>query len=119
EGWNTAPKIFTDIQIDSFKKLSLTTAVRYGFSNRHFNGIGRIDYHFNNKEWLGRHWVLGIEGGKYIFQYNPYNPIAPLFNSISSLLYRKNYLKIYERWNAILHAERNFGNGLKMVGQLG
>src|SRR5690606_14550914 len=57
--------------------------------------------------------------GKYIFQYNPYNPIAPLFNSISSLLYRKNYLKIYERWNAILHAERNFGNGLKMVGQLG
>src|SRR5690606_30005816 len=55
EGWNTAPKIFTDIQIDSFKKLSLTTAVRYGFSNRHFNGIGRIDYHFNNKEWLGRH----------------------------------------------------------------
>ena len=119
EGWNTAPKFRMHFKLDSFSYLSAISALRYGFSNHHFNGIARINYIKQNKEWRGRSWLVGIEGGKYVFQYNPHNPIPPLFNSISTLFYRKNYLKIYERWNGNLFVGRNFGNGLKLSGQLG
>lgn len=114
EGWNTAPRIQSYIELDSFHSLSVISALRYGFGNKHFNGIARVNYVVQNRAWKGRWWLFGAEGGKYVFQYNPYNPIQPLYNSISTLFYRKNYLKIYERWNATAFIHRNFGNGLRI-----
>jgi len=114
EGWNTAPKIFINAKVDSFHYFTSVIGARYGFSNTHFNAMGRVNYIMQNRSWRGRYWLVGAEGGKYVFQYNPHNPIAPLYNSISTLFYRKNYLKLYERWNATGFLQRNFGNGLKI-----
>lgn len=119
EGWNTAPQITWMVKLDSFHSITGKTALRYGFSNSHFNGIARVNYVAKNRDWYGRSWLVGAEGGKYVFQYNPYNPIPPLFASISALFYRKNYLKIYERWDATAFVKRNFGNGLKINAQIG
>lgn len=119
EGWNVAPKIGMRYKVDSFRQLDAITGVRYGFTNGHLNGILRLSYTVANKEWLGRYWQWGIEGGKYVFQFSPYNPILPLYNTISTLFYRKNYLKIYERTGGQFFVDRNFGNGLKLGGQFG
>ena len=119
EGWNVAPRIRSLITLDSFHSIAVISALRYGFGNKHFNGIARVNYVVQNSEWKGRWWLFGAEGGRYVFQYNPYNPIAPLYNSISTLFYRKNYLKIYERWNATVFLQRNFGNGLRINFQAG
>jgi hypothetical protein len=119
EGWNTAVKVVTRVKVDSFHYVTGKAAVRYGFANTHFNGIARLNYVVQNRSWRGRWWLFGAEGGRYVFQYNPFNPIQPLYNSISTLLYRKNYLKVYERWNATGFIDRNFGNGLRINAQFG
>ncbi len=112
EGLTLAPRIWLSFRLDTGKVLKIKLAPRYGFSNTHFNAIGDVSYTSSDRHWLTRNWVIGAEGGKYVFQYNPDNPITPLYNTVSSLFYRHNYMKIYERWTGSLYAKRNYGNGL-------
>lgn len=111
EGWNVAPRISMRKKIDSFRNFNGIVALRYGFSNTHFNAIARVNYVMNHREWQTRGWLFGVEGGSYVFQFNPYNPIPPFYNTVSTLFYRKNYLKLYERVGGSLFINRNFGNG--------
>ena len=115
EGLNISPKFFTSYRIDSTHSLTGTFALRYGFENTHFNAIGRINYIQSRKDWLGKYWSVGVEAGKYVFQFNPNNPLQALYNTISTLFYRKNYLKIYERWNGNLYFTKNQGTGLRIT----
>lgn len=119
EGFNVAPKVYWNINVDTFHTINGVVAARYGFSNEHFNGIGKLSYTARARSWRGRYWTLGAEGGKYVFQFNPNNPIEPLYNTISTLFYRNNYLKLYERWNANLFFKHNIGTGFQWSAQLG
>lgn len=114
EGLNIAPKISARIRLDSLgNSLDIKSAVRYGFSNTHFNGIARIAYVHNSKSLIGKRWDVGVRGGKYVFQFNPHNPMPPLYNTISTLFYEHNDMKIYERWDATAFYNKSYGNGLK------
>ncbi len=119
EGVNVAPKVWWKYNADTNKYVTGVFAARYGFGNKHFNGIGRVFYTRLSDDWKGRFRQIGIEAGKYVFQFNPNNPINELPNTISTLFYRKNYLKLYERWNAALLYNRSLGNGLKWEAKLG
>jgi hypothetical protein len=112
EGYNAAPKVNWKHMIDTGRYLFGDAAVRYGLSNTHFNAIGRLYYTTRDREWLNRSWLYGIEGGKYVFQYNPENPVLQWFNTYAALFGRQNDLKIYERWEAAAFVRRNYGNGL-------
>lgn len=111
EGVNIAPKALWTHTIDSQKVIEIKIGVRYGFANTRFNTMVRTSYKQESKTWEGRTWTLGIEGGKYVFQFNPQNPIPELYNSISTLFYNQNYLKLYERWTAGLFVNRDYANG--------
>lgn len=112
EGFNVAPRFSWRHKIDSSNNLHVDIATRYGFSNQHFNAVGRL-YDFNHdKTFHGRWWLYGVEGGRYVFQYNPENPVLPFINTYSALFYRENDLKIYERWDASAFLSHNYGNGL-------
>lgn len=113
EGLNIAPKMDWRHFVDTGKYLHGSVATRYGFSNTHFNAIAKLYYTTNDRNWRGRQWLYGIEGGKYVFQYNPDNPVTEWFNTYSALLYRQNDLKIYERWDAAAYLGRKYGNGLE------
>jgi len=112
EGLNIAPKFHFRHTIDTGKYLYTDLALRYGFSNTHFNAIARAYYVKDDREWIGRRWIVGGEAGKYVFQYDRDNPVSEWFNTYSALLYRENDLKIYERWDATAFVKRNYGNGL-------
>lgn len=112
EGLNVSPNIYWKHMLDTGNYLTTRAAFRYGFSNQHFNAIGGIAYTHENKEWIGKSWQIGVDGGSYVFQYNAGNPIEPTYNAISTLLYRKNHMKIYERIQASIFLNRNHGNGL-------
>jgi len=112
EGFNVAPKINWKHTVDTGKILYGDVAARYGFSNTHFNLIGRLYYMTRDKSFLNRSWLYGIEGGKYVFQYDPDNSVLPWFNTYADLFYRQNDLKIYERKDASAFLRRNYGNGL-------
>lgn len=72
--------------------------VRYGFSNSHFNTFGdlTIRNRKKNNNIRNRYWKLS--GGKRVSQFNHDNPIDPLANAVSTLLYKRNFMKIYENW---------------------
>lgn len=112
EGFNVAPKLNFKRKLDTGKTLVADLALRYGFSNERFNAIGRVYYTTRDRQWLNRTWLLGVEGGRYVFQFNPDNPVIPMFNTYRSLFARENDLKIYERSELSIVARRNYGNGL-------
>jgi hypothetical protein len=112
EGFNLAPKLTWQHFVDTGKRLYTELAARYGFSNTHFNAIGRVYYMQQDRTFLNRSWVYGFEGGKYVFQYSAANPVLPWFNTYAALLYRVNDLKLYERWDATAYVARNYGTGL-------
>lgn len=89
------------------RELSFTPHVRYGFSNEHFNAYVTLNYH-SRSNWRGitndagddassfRSNNFSLSGGRRISQFNKGNPISPLFNSIYTLFFNHNYMKIYE-----------------------
>jgi hypothetical protein len=112
EGVNVAPKVEWLHDLAKGKYLAGADIVRYGFSNRHFNAIGRLTYIQEDTKWRGRYWLVGGSFGKYVFQYDYDNSVFPLFNTISALFWDDNELKIYEQWVNALYVGRNYGNGL-------
>ena len=111
EGLSVAPKLDWAHRVDTGKTLHGVVAVRYGFHNTYLNSIAKLEYTDRDRELRGRRWTLGVQGGKYLFQYNPQNPIPPVFNSVSTLFWSENDLKLYERWEGTVYYKRQFGNG--------
>jgi len=118
EGFNLAPKVYWQHFVDTGKYLHTEAAVRYGFSNTHFDAIGRMYYTVNDRKWRSRSWLYGADVGRYVFQYDPENPVIPIMNTASALFLRQNDLKLYERNELTGYVKRNYGNGLKWEARL-
>lgn len=72
------------------RSLTISPVFRYGFSNRQF--MSKLSIYVQNNRMR-----LSLEGGRYIQQFNPENPIHPVVNSLTTLLLEQNFMKIYER----------------------
>lgn len=115
EGWVVSPSATWTKRLDSteFRKLiSVTGQARYGFSSKDFYGRINARYRFG-KAYPS---TITAAGGKYIFQFNNANPISGLMNTLSSLIWESNYLKIYEAWYAHVGYSKGLGNGLHFLG---
>jgi hypothetical protein len=53
-----------------------------------------------------------ISGGKRISQFNHDDPIDPLTNELYTLLFKKNYMKLYENWFGAIEYNNRFENGI-------
>ncbi|NOT74851.1 MAG: carboxypeptidase-like regulatory domain-containing protein [Cyclobacteriaceae bacterium] len=71
-------------------RLEITPIARYAFDRDVFSGILRADYRSQKRR-------ITLEGGRYVQQYNPEDPIHPIINTFSTLLFKDNLMKIYER----------------------
>lgn len=68
--------------------------VRYGFASK--QTYGTLD--IRRSVTKGRSsQTLGLTGGSYIYQFNGDNPISGLVNSIYSVWFKQNYMKLYEQ----------------------
>ena len=94
EGYNLTYGLRYDGNYKGRKRLSFGPDVRYSFARNKVTGRGVMEYRFGERLTPGR--IYG-EGGKYVVQYNHAEPIHPIVNSFMSLLFSKNYMKIYER----------------------
>lgn len=115
EGFDIAPKLHWKHFVDTGKTLMGDMALRYGFSNKHFNSVARLYYVTRDREFPSRQWLYGIEGGQYVYQYNPHNPVSVWFNTYTALLYRQNELKLYERRDAAVYISRIYGTGISWM----
>jgi hypothetical protein len=98
------------------KHLTVMPSLRYGFSNKHFNGAVEAVLRTRDFEPQGKLrrevWNIGI--GRRVTQFNKESPIMPLINSISTLLYGDNLMKIYENVFATAGFTKRFESGLRL-----
>lgn len=84
------------------------TSLRYGVAERAFRPSVELQYRYrpvtDARVWL--------EGGRQIRDINSTDPIAPLVNSVYTLLLNQNYLKLYERDYAAVRWQAEVVNGL-------
>ncbi|HZH36698.1 MAG TPA: DUF5686 family protein [Flavisolibacter sp.] len=85
---------------------------RYGFANSHFNSYGTFTIRPKGESYRNR--SLQFSGGKMVQQFNRENPIDEFTNTISTLLYRRNYIKLYEAWFGKAEYNTSFENGLRL-----
>lgn len=96
--------------------LSILPHLRYGFSNKHFNGWLEVRLRSRDYEGMGKikqsSWSFA--GGSRVTQFNRESPILPLINTISTLVYGDNFMKTYENTFGSVGYSRKFENGLQL-----
>lgn len=100
EGFNINLSGTLKHEFDSLRKsFQVTPVVRYGFSSEDLYSTIRLAYSNKREGGFSR---VAVEGGRFVAQFNEDEPIHPHINTFSSLLFRKNYMKIYEKQYAQL-----------------
>lgn len=104
EGWNLD---FTGTLLwrnDTTSRLRISPFVRYGFASN--TVYGKLETQFGVGDRTQRN-TFRIKGGSYIEQFNP-DVVDPLWNSIYTLFFRKNYMKLYQKEYIDLSWARRF-----------
>ncbi|MAN87131.1 MAG: membrane receptor RagA [Algoriphagus sp.] len=86
------------------KSFNVEPEFRYGFSSK--KAYGTVDFRWSRTLPIsGTSW--GIQGGRYIYQFNGGEPINEQVNALYSILFRQNYMKLYEqRFGRVYWAHR-------------
>ena len=94
QGWNSRVGISYNKWFDDNRVTFFTAKVNatYGVSDDRLRFDGLITKRFNFKDKL----TLTLEGGSKVTQFNSNEPIKPIINSISTLFFERNYMKVYE-----------------------
>ncbi|OXB07877.1 DUF5686 and carboxypeptidase regulatory-like domain-containing protein [Flavobacterium pectinovorum] len=96
------------------KSTSVKTIFNYGFSDERFRVIGEFNHKFNNINYA----TIGISGGTKVAQFNAAEPISKFVNSISSLFFKDNYIKLYNLEFAQINYAQDVANGINLNGKL-
>jgi hypothetical protein len=91
-------------------RLSVTPELHYGFSNKHFNPNLAIGYRYGKKYFNS----ITISGGRKVYQIDNRNPISAYSNTIGSLLWERNFMKLYEAGVASINYTKGLGEGFTM-----
>lgn len=98
----------------SRRSLTVTPVIRYGFSNHHLNAYSGITYNYGKKYFSS----INFSGGKRVYQFNNSNPILALDNTLATLFWERNYMKLYEAWFGRLGIVRGIGEGATISGSI-
>lgn len=99
---------------NSGKISSLASNFTYGFSENKLRISGIFSHRFNNQNYA----TLEIKGGSIVKQFNENNPISAFVNSISSLFFKENYLKLYQQKFIAASYFQDIANGISLYGNI-
>ncbi|MEP0265465.1 DUF5686 and carboxypeptidase regulatory-like domain-containing protein [Dokdonia sp.] len=116
QGWNSSTGInyFTWNDDDYSKTLYAFAKASYGISDDRLRYTAGFTRQFNQKNRA----TLSVIGGVETKQFNPTNPITNTVNTIASLFFERNYLKIYERSFVDVAYSQEIFNGLRLWGSV-
>jgi hypothetical protein len=103
---------FTQYNANKTEYTTFGTDLSYGFAEKRFRATGTISHKFNNFSKR----IVTLKGGASIEQFNPENPINKIVNSISTLFFRDNYMKLYNNSFLRLSYEEEVINGIYLYG---
>lgn len=94
--YNTAEGYVFDASVEWVRRwgknyqVSLRPLGRYSLGRKRVSGT--LQSRIGNRKWSAM-----VEGGEYIYQFNPNAPISPGLNSVTSLLFEQNFMKLYQK----------------------
>ncbi len=119
EGFNTNIGASLTYNYDSLRRrIEFKPLVRYGFSSEDF--YGKAAFSYRKFARAGKpSFRLDVEGGKFVDQFNTVTmPIHPHINTLTSLLYRQNFMKLFEKTYGQISATWQKGEHWSIKGQL-
>jgi hypothetical protein len=96
------------------KFTSISSTFNYGFSEDRLRVKGNFYHRFNNRN----NAYISLNGGSAISQFNPSEPISNLVNSVVTLFFKNNYMKLYNKEFAEINYGREVVNGIFASGKL-
>ncbi|WNM19009.1 DUF5686 and carboxypeptidase regulatory-like domain-containing protein [Flavobacterium capsici] len=111
QGWNTSVGLsFFKRNEDKNTYYQFGSNVAYGFSDEAFRPTAYFSAKLNNKSKS----YLSIYGGNIATQFNREEPISKLVNTVSTLFFKNNFMKLYEKNYIAANFSREVFNGLNM-----
>lgn len=92
------------------KHLIIKPELSYAFSRESVNYGLAANYRYDG---LKRAWI-GFEAGSKSFDFNQKQGISPLLNSVSSLFFKRNYMKLFEKNFMQIKHRTDLANGLQL-----
>lgn len=96
------------------KRTTINTEANYGFSDTRLRVTGEYTHRFNNQNYA----KISVFGGTKVSQFNDKEPISPFINSVSSLFFKNNFMKLYNLEFAQINYGQDVANGLNVSGKL-
>lgn len=94
--------------------IAFSPTIRYGFSNTHLNAWMDVDINVRGSDRNKiKPQTWSISGGKTVTQFNKESSVTPLVNSINTLFWGDNFMKIYENWFGSIGYARRYESGLR------
>lgn len=116
QGWNLNSGFsFTKYNEETGKYTAINSTFNYGFAEDRLRVNGRYFHRFNNINYAN----VSISGGSSINQFNGAEPISKLLNSVSTLFFKNNFMKLYNKEFAEIQYGQETINGLYVSGKLG
>ena len=84
---------YTKFNEEKRKYTSITSDFQYGFSDKRLRPTAGFYHKFNNTNDA----FIRLAGGNKVNQFNSSEPISGIVNSISSLVFKNNFMKLYEK----------------------
>ncbi len=108
QGWNTSIGLsYTKRDEDKRTFTRFGTKLSYGFSDEKF----RPTLFFTKKLNNFKNSFLSISTGRTVNQFNSQKPISNIVNTVSSLFFKNNFMKLYEKNFATINYGSEIFNG--------
>ncbi|WP_299392453.1 DUF5686 and carboxypeptidase regulatory-like domain-containing protein [uncultured Gelidibacter sp.] len=115
QGYNSKLNFYYRKNEDEFRRyFSANATFQYGVSDERLRATASFRYKFNN---ISKPF-LTLSGGVQTQQFNEAQPISPLVNSVSSLFFENNYLKLYDKSFAEVGYSQEISNGINLYSNL-
>jgi len=115
QGHSAKANVFYTKNYDDFKRFfGANASLQYSFSDERLRATGSLTYKFNNTSRA----FLTLSGGVKTEQFNPTNPIAPILNTLSTLFFEDNYIKLYDKSFLQLNYSEELINGFRLYSGL-
>jgi hypothetical protein len=80
----------TVLQDTNRTRMNIMPTLRYAFAREKLSG--HLTFRLRNKNYR-----FEVQGGRYVKQFNPDEPILPVINTFTTLFLEENWMKLYER----------------------
>lgn len=115
QGYHSKLRFYYRKNHDKYRRyFSANASLQYGISDNRLRGTASFTYKFNNVKSP----FLFVSGGVETQQFNEAQPISPLINSISSLFFENNFMKIYDKSFAQVGYSQEIANGFNIYSNL-